>query len=300
MSALWQITFTMDDDPNVFAEMVFAAVDAEAISTHQDDLDQPWNVTIITADEPQPERVDLALSQATIITGLNAPSIAISAVPDKDWLEENRSDFPPLDIGSFWIYGSHVTDSIPLGKIGLRINAGQAFGSGTHATTHGCISMLESHCPKRDKLSIADIGCGSGILAMAAAKLCPDAVIVAVDNDPLAVDTTAENIITNSVNHNIFCGISEGYDDDLVQSRAPFDVILANILPSPLISMAGDATRALASGGRLILSGLMTQHRDDVLAAHTANGLVLMDSVTFNGWVTLVLEKPDGGSLGPS
>ncbi len=291
MAQLWQLQFTMDEQPDVFVEMLMAAMDAETATTHQDDLDEPWQVAIFTENQPDQSQVDRALQEAENIAGIPAPQVVITAVEDKDWLLENRKSFPPLDIASFWIYGDHITDPIPDGKIGLKINAGQAFGSGTHATTHGCVTMLEKHCPDQVDLTIADIGCGSGILAMAAAKLHPTSQIIAVDNDILAVDTTQENIENNNVAAMIKTGLSDGYAADLVQENAPFDVILANILPTPLMAMAKDAATALAEDGILILSGLMEQHQDDVVKAHEEEGLALMDQLNVNGWMTLVMTK---------
>ena len=297
MTALWQLQFTMDQSPDVFVEMLMAAVDSETVTTHQDDLDQPWHVSIITPTEPSQGQIDRALEQAEMIAGVAAPTITVDAIAPKDWLLENRKSFPPLDIASFWVYGDHITDPVPAGKIGLKINAGQAFGSGTHATTHGCVTMLEAHGPKADAsmgegLRIADIGCGSGILAMAAAKLHPSSHIIAVDNDILAVETTAENARNNHVDAIMTCGLSDGYQDQLVQSHAPYDVILANILPTPLMAMAGDAASALKSGGILILSGLMEQHQPDVVQAHEDQGLAVVDHLNVNGWMTLVMTKP--------
>ena len=163
MAQLWQLQFTMDDHPDVFVEMLMAAMDSETATTHQDDLDEPWQVAIFTENQPDQNQVDRALQEAENIAGIPAPQVVITAVENKDWLLENRKSFPPLDIASFWVYGDHITDPIPDDKIGLKINAGQAFGSGTHATTHGCVTMLEKHCPNHVDLTIADIGCGSGI-----------------------------------------------------------------------------------------------------------------------------------------
>ena len=302
MAGLWQLQFTMDHNPDVFVEMLMAAAGAETATTHQDDLDQPWQVAIITEIKPQQDQIDIALSEAEHISGITAPKVTLIALEQKDWLLENRKSFPPLDIASFWVYGDHIIDPVPAGKIGLKINAGQAFGSGTHATTHGCVLMLETHCPRRnpsgddgsggDDLLIADIGCGSAILAMAAAKLHPSSQIIAVDNDILAVETAQENIENNNVADVISCGLSDGYNAPLVQNQAPFDVILANILPTPLIAMAPDATAALKTGGILILSGLMEQHETDVVSAHQAQGLTLVDRLNVNGWMTLVMSKP--------
>ena len=291
MSDLWQITFMVPDAADEIAEMMQAAVDAEGISIHRDDDNDPWFVMLITATEPEEAHVNNSLATACEVMGQATTTAGITLLPSRDWLAENRKSFPPLDIGRFWIYGAYVTDPVPEGKIGLKIDAGQAFGSGTHATTYGCIMMLEKYCPERAGLKMADIGCGSGILAMAAAKIKPDADIIAVDNDPLAVETTRENAADNGVGSIIRFDLSDGYKADLVQNNAPYDVILANILPSPLIEMAPDAIPCLAEGGIIILSGLLDDQQDKVITAHEKLGLTLKDNLVHNGWATLVMEK---------
>ncbi|MCE2516859.1 MAG: 50S ribosomal protein L11 methyltransferase [Alphaproteobacteria bacterium] len=290
MTDLWQISLTVTDQADVFSEMIDAAVDAETLSTHRDHDDEPWQVMLITTHAPDKAAVARAIGEAERITGLAASGLSVVGLPPTDWLAENRKSFPPLDIASFWIYGNYVTDPVPDGKIGLKIDAGEAFGSGTHATTHGCVAMLERHCPAIEGLTIADIGCGSGILAMAAAKLHPQAVIIAVDNDPIAVEVAAQNCADNDVGF-IKTGLSDGYKAELVQSHAPYDVILANILPNPLIEMSEDAVAALAADGVIILSGLMTMHRDKVVTAHESLGLRLIDHMVVNDWVTLVMGR---------
>lgn len=291
MTDLWQVSFTTDENPEILVEILMAALDAETVTIHQDDLDEPWQTALILPYQPDQDQVHFAADQASIATGQQKPEITISKLPKKDWLLENRKSFPALSISSFWVYGSHISDPIPNGMIGLKINAGLAFGSGSHATTHGCVVMLEKHCPAQAELAIADIGCGSGILAMAAAKIRPSSHVIAVDNDILAVETTAENCIHNSVDTIVKIGLSDGYKDTLVQSNAPYDVVLANILPSPLIDMAQDAEQVLDQDGVLILSGLMVKHKDDVVAAYQKIGLSLIDDMTVDGWMTLVMKK---------
>ncbi len=284
----WQIDLTAESHAAIFAEMVEAAADADAVTFYQPNDDAPWQVTVLTHTLPDAAKINAALLVASEIAGTAPPLAEITALPTQDWLAENRKAFPPLDIGKFWIYGSHITASVPAGKIGLKINAGQAFGSGSHATTHGCMVMLEKH-GNNNAAKIIDIGCGSGILAMAAARLYPDAVVIAVDNDIKAVDMVVENCTHNDLTARITAGLSDGYDSDLVRDSAPYDIILANILPNPLIEMAHDAALVLAPRGRLILSGLLDSQQDKVIAGHEIHGLSLIDSFSHNGWATLVM-----------
>jgi ribosomal protein L11 methyltransferase len=290
MARQWQIEFRTPDYADVFAEMVEAAADAESVSSHCGD---DWHVLVITAGKPDGDKVKFALDQARQITGVEASGVDITPLPVVDWLAENRKSFPPLEIGPFWVYGDHVAIPVPTGKIGLKIDAGGAFGSGSHGTTRGCAMMLAKHCPDAKRLKIADIGCGSGILAMAAAKLRPDATIVAVDNDQIAVDVAADNFKQNDVAF-IHRGQSDGYGAELVKKYTPYDVITANILPKPLTEMAGDAAACLALQGVLIVSGLMEMHRRDVIAAHQSAGLELIDSESIDDWTVLVMQKKAG------
>jgi ribosomal protein L11 methyltransferase len=291
MADLWQITFMIPDQTDMVSEIMQAALDAEGCTIYRDDDADPWHVMLITATEPDENHVKKTLAMACDLTGQPQASVEMAMVPSRNWLTENRKSFPPLDIGSFWIYGSYVDDPVPEGKIGLKVDAGQAFGSGTHATTYGCIMMLEKHCPKQSDLKIADIGCGSGILAMAAAKIRSDARIIAADHDSRAVKTTCENANDNGVSTNITVDFSDGYKADLLQDIAPFDVIMANILPGPLIEMASDAVSCLADGGIIILSGLLENQQNKVISAHQALGLELVDRLVHDGWVSLVMRK---------
>ena len=295
MTDRWQVTFTVPDQADIITEMLEASLDVdlivESMSIHRDDDHDPWFVMLITLGAPDKSHLNNALNDACRIAGQPQAKAHITPLPTRDWLAENRKSFPPLDIGRFWIYGDYVNDPVPAGKIGLKIDAGQAFGSGSHATTYGCIMMLEKHCPDGGGLSIADIGCGSGILAMAAAKICSDAKIVAVDNDPLSVDTTRDNAAENGVGAMISVDLSDGYKARLVQENAPYDVILANILPTPLIEMAQDASQCLPDDGVLILSGLLEDQQKKVAEAYVNHGLKLLDSLTHNGWSTLVMGK---------
>lgn len=313
MQPLWEIRLEVPGDAETWADMLAAACDTETVSYHRDHDDAPWRISAITETEPDPKRLHAAMVAARMVTGLVTGSVTgspasitpasimpsmpiVESLADRDWLAENRKSFPPLDIASFRVYGSHITDPVPAGRIGLLIDAGQAFGSGTHASTHGCVTMLEKYLDRHAASSVADIGCGSGILAMAAAKLNPHCRIIAVDNDPVAVRVAADNAAINGVAGSITCGVSDGYQAALVADHAPYQVILANILPSPLMEMAADATACLAPDGVLIVAGLMDIHVDDVQQSHEAHGLTLRDSMIFNDWATLVFSHKGEGS----
>lgn len=290
----WQISFVITggaaESGHIFADLLDAALESEAVTLHRDDGDDmPWQITLLTDEKPDQAKVSTAIAEAENLSGSKASDLNITPLEQKDWLAENRKSFPPLEIGHFWVYGTHVKDPVPEGRIGLCLDAGQAFGSGSHATTMACMTMMERHLPRDGDLSVADIGCGSGILAMGAAKWNPFAEIIAVDNDIKSVETTDENAARNEVAFAITSGLSEGYAAPLVQEGAPFDLIFANILPGPLIAMADDAAKALAPDGMLILSGLLDHQAGDVIAAHEAKGLVPVDSIIISGWAALAM-----------
>ena len=296
MPDCWEIRLSVADHAEVYADLVAAACDAEAVSYHREDEGDDWQVSVITRTEPSETALSRAVGEAASITGTGQPRRTVTALPERDWLEENRRSFPPIDIGSFHIRGSHVASPVPEGRIPILLDAGQAFGSGTHATTRGCLAMLERCLEGADggRLRIADIGCGSGILALAAAKLLPEARIVAVDNDPVAVGVAEDNAAANGAAASIAFGVSDGYGAALVREHAPFDVVMANILPSPLIAMAPDAAACLAPGGALVVSGLNGGHEGGVVAAHEAAGLAEVGRISLDGWVTLVFRLAGG------
>lgn len=290
--SIWQVTLKLTGEQDIAGEILQAASDADTVSFLRDQDDEPWDVICICQAIPDQMRLDLAAQVLKTDFAMQLTQPVISAVPDIDWLQKNWLDMKPLDIGRFWIYGTHITDDVPTGKTGIQLDAGMAFGTGNHATTHGCILLAEKHIKPHGNVMIADIGAGSGILAMAAAKINPSSRIIAVDNDPVAVAVMQENVTHNNTEDQITCGISDGYQSALVADHMPYDVIMANILPLPLIAMADDAAKALGEGGKIILSGLNLKHADEVIAAHEAAGLSHVESLPIGDWMAVLMEKP--------
>jgi ribosomal protein L11 methyltransferase len=211
---------------------------------------------------------------------------------NRDWLAESYQALPPFTVGSFYIYGSHYDGEKPDDKIPLLIEAATAFGSGEHGTTSRCILAIE-HVKNAgfNPRNILDMGCGSGILAIAAAKLWPNVPNFAADNDPECVVVTKRHMISNNV-ETIHAYQSEGYEEQSpVWKDAPYDFIIANILAGPLIEMAPEQSKALASGGYLILSGTLQEQGERVLNAYTPHGLKLIKEFPGDEWVTLLLQK---------
>ena len=163
--------------------------------------------------------------------------VKVAPVAAADWLARTAEGFPAQPIGRFWVHGSHIAGPPPAGTLPIRLDAGLAFGSGEHASTQGCLLALERLASRRRFRRILDLGCGSGILAIAAARLWP-ARVIAADNDPVAVGVARANALSNGVGHRIRALASEGYRNPLVRAGGPYELIVANILADPLCELA--------------------------------------------------------------
>lgn len=235
----------------------------------------------------RPDEVALALLAASC----GARPFAVSEVPDKDWVAEVKRELAPIEAGRFFLYGSHDADKVPENCVPLLIEAAMAFGTGHHGTTKGCLIAL-------DKLAnegfvgrnVADIGCGTAVLAMAAAKIWPYKVL-ASDIDEVATDTARANIALNGLAERIEVVTCAGFDHPVLHEAAPFDLVLANILKGPLVDLAPDMDRNIAAGGYAILSGLLNTQADDVINAYTAENFELVDQIILGEWSSLTLRK---------
>src|SRR5690242_410182 len=218
------------------------------------------------------------------------PALVIERVAERDWLAENQASFPPLSAGRYFIHGSHRREPVPAGRIGLVIDAATAFGTGEHATTQGCLLALDRLARQGRMLRVLDMGTGTGILAIAAAKTWRRQVR-ARDIDAEAVRVTSRNAAVNGVAALVDVRRSDGYRDRFLRRAGRFGLVLANILARPLMLMAADLARALAPGGTAVLSGLLARQEPAVLAAHCAQGLTLRRRIAIAGWHTLVLRR---------
>lgn len=247
-----------------------------------------WMVEATNRVEPDMAFLQTLINEAANTNALEAPSLFCEKLPDEDWLEQTWKNFPPREVGCFYIYGSHTKkEVIPDGFIGMEINAATAFGSGEHETTTGCLETLsELHRNGFEPKNPLDMGCGSGVLAMAIAKLW-NIPILAVDNDPESVRVTAQNAETNNCSHLIHPLCNEGFDGSIVQNQGPFDLIVANILAGPLCYMAPDMVKNAVPGAKIILSGLLTRQIEEVSAAYMTTGAHLENTKKIGDWATL-------------
>ena len=214
-------------------------------------------------------------------------------LPDRDWVAENQRSFRPFAVGSFWVHPSHDADGMPAGLLPLRIDAGMAFGTGTHATTRGCLEML-AMLDARDIANAVDVGCGSGILAIAMAKLWRRPVIGG-DNDAEAVEIAGDNAALNGVGDLCRFVHAIGLHHDALQALKPYDLIVANILAGPLMELSESFSAAVRPGGRALLSGLLLEQADDILAVYRRWGFALESHVDLETggatWRTLLLKR---------
>lgn len=214
-------------------------------------------------------------------------------LPDVDWVAENQRSFRPFAVGPFWVHPSHAVDGQPAGLLPLRIDAGLAFGTGTHATTRGCLEMLAKLDPI-ETANAVDVGCGSGILAIAMAKLWRRPVLGG-DNDAEAVTVAMENADLNGVGELCRFTVAAGLNAPELAACAPYDLIVANILAGPLADLSESFAAAVRPGGRVLLSGLLVEQAALILSTYSRRGLVFerrLDLETGGAWWrTLLLRR---------
>ena len=249
--------------------------------------DTLFQVEALTLERPDRAAIEKAFATVADEQGLAAPSLTIESVPRIDWLAEVEKGFEPVRAGRFGIHGSHAARP-PGVRLAIRIDAGLAFGTGHHESTTGCLLALDRLGRGMRPRACLDMGSGSGVLAIACAKLWR-APTLAVDIDPLAVATGAANGRANGVAPLIRSLTADGFGKRTVAAAGPFDVICANILARPLRRMAPHLARHLASGGRAILSGLLVRQEAGVLAAYRASGLTLDFRIRQGAWSTLIV-----------
>ncbi|TCS63562.1 50S ribosomal protein L11 methyltransferase [Varunaivibrio sulfuroxidans] len=269
----------------------------QVITWYVEDDAASWRMEGFCADAPSDDALAAALSRAAKANAVPCPAFAVQCQQSDDWVAENQKQFPPFSVGRFFIHGTHFDAAAPVGKMAMCINPGAAFGSGQHATTAGCLRALDDLAKERKFARPLDMGCGSGILAMAMARLWRVRVI-AVDIDPIAIPVTVENAGRNALGRYVRAFQSHGYRSRGVCRGGPYDLIVSNILARPLMKMANALECHLAPGGVAVLSGLLERDTSRVLEAYRRRGLFLMRKISMDGWDTLVLSRPGGAPWG--
>lgn len=261
-----------------------------AVSFFFDEMAGVWILEGLRERGRRESELSAALALAEQISGI-APPLDRSTLPAGGWLAHSFAGFPEQIIGDhFVIQGSHIKSKPSGCRIDIRLDAGLAFGSGEHETTRGCLLALERMSRGRQRCRILDLGTGSGVLAIAAAKLLYRRVL-ASDIDQRSVIVAAQNAARNNVAPFVHVIRGDGWRNKIVRHRGPYDLVFANILARPLAAMAHELALNLAPGGIAILSGLLRSQERFVLTAHRRHGLWLCDRIHMGGWTTLVLQK---------
>jgi ribosomal protein L11 methyltransferase len=286
----WRVVFDVPMSAAATAEESFTDLALAVSGFETDEKNEIWTIDVLCADKPDEAEFMRRLSVIAKLHGFSAPSPRVEQVVQQDWLAAVARDFPPLSVGRFYVHGAHVVKPPPYGMIAIQVDAGAAFGSGEHGTTRTCLEALEWLARRHSFSRVLDLGCGSGILAIAAAKLW-HAEVLAADIDSVAVRVSAENVRINRVSAQVKSVVSDGYASGEIKRRQPFDLIIANILARPLVSLAADLARALAPGGVAVLSGLLVDQETMVRSAHQLQGLRLHKRFVHQGWCTLVIGR---------
>jgi len=238
--------------------------------------------------ETPPDGVVLALLAAVH----GAADFVVSEVPETDWVAHVRRELAPVEAGRFFVYGSHDADRVPEGREALLIEAAMAFGTGHHGTTKGCLLALDLLLSEGWKADhVADIGCGTAVLAMAAARVWPGAEVLASDIDPVAVDVALANVQANALSGRVECLVAEGLGHPRLAAAAPFDLIFANILKGPLLALAPGLCESLRAGGYAILSGILNEQAAEIIERYARLGMNVSHRQEIGDWTTLTLEK---------
>ncbi|WP_019221494.1 50S ribosomal protein L11 methyltransferase [Bartonella senegalensis] len=223
------------------------------------------------------------------ILSIDPDKINREVLPNIDWVQKSLEGLKPVHAGPFFLHGNHHRNNIPPDVLPIEIEANQAFGTGHHGTTAGCLEIIAKILHNENPQNALDLGTGSGVLAIGIAMLKPISVL-ASDIDPVAIQVAQHNIELNGVKKYITAVSATGFNHDEIASRAPFDLIVANILANPLIELAQEMVQALQKGGSLILSGILEEQHDHVLETYVKQGLTHFETHHCQGWVTIHLK----------
>ncbi|MEJ8574272.1 50S ribosomal protein L11 methyltransferase [Microbaculum marinum] len=288
--AIYRVRIQADDEAeaDAISDALGYALFPETSAVGMIETDKGWFAEAFYTDEPEEAAIRAILERATGRPAANR-RIVCEALADRNWVKDSLEALPPVFAGRFAVFGHHDKARIPANAIPIEIEAGQAFGTGHHGTTLGCLTALDRLSRRGRFTRPLDVGCGTGVLAIAAAKLLR-VPVAATDIDPIAVALTRENAAKNGVAALVRAVTADGVGAQAVKSGAPYDLVLANILAKPLVALAPAIRPLMARGTVVILSGLLTTQRREVEAAWRARGCVPMFRIVLDGWATLVLE----------
>jgi ribosomal protein L11 methyltransferase len=286
----WKIELRV---PGAAVDQLAAAIEpyGGALSYFEVPGSSDWTVEAYAPGMPDRAALGAAVAAAAAAAGIAVPEVQCGPLPDIDWLAENRRSFKPIAIGRYFVHPTHYDGAVPANARVIMLDAATAFGSGEHETTRGCLSLLGRLGRRMRPGRVLDLGCGSGILSIAAAKTWPCRV-TAADIDPESVRVCSENVVRNGVAGRVMVTESDGLRAAAIRRHGPYDVVLANILAGPLIRLAPALSRSVARPGLLILSGLLAEQVPGVLAAYRRQGLRPIARQRYGEWPSVLLQKP--------
>ena len=289
--SFWKIKLVI---PRATAYIFEGALERFALATSSFEIKGSDSLRLISYSASMPDRIslDAAIAVAAAAAGVDEPNTICEPLPETDWLTENRASFEPKHVGKFCICPTHHKSAVSANDKVIRLDAATAFGSGEHESTAGCLLMLSKLARNFRPKRILDLGCGSGILSIAAAKNWTKK-IMAVDIDPEAVKVARANARMNRVHAYVTVKESNGLTGRWVAQAGPFDLVIANILSGPLIKLAANLAGHIERSGFIVLSGLLSHQRSAVLNVYRGHGLLLVKTYQLGDWVTLLLKRPE-------
>ena len=285
-ATLWSVTIPASkSDAERIADALDCLLDPEPVSIalHENPVATTWTVTAHYETQPNLENIRAHLAGQSLPAGIHCAQL-----PDVDWVAKSLEHLSPIRTKRFFVAGSHHAQQAPAGKIPLTIEAGQAFGTGHHETTLGCLKQLEDRLKSKQFDKVLDLGTGTGVLALAIAKLTHRHVI-ASDIDPIAVEVAKSNAKTNMLLPFLTCVAAAGFQSPFLRQSGPYDLIVANILARPLVRLAPDMRENLAEGGTVLLSGLLSSQERMVLNAYLLCGFRFVHRLQIGDWTVLEL-----------
>ena len=294
MSASWKLTLPCTRaEAEAIAHADDPADGVVLMTTEEDEAADRWRLDVYFEGEPEAALVDTVralVPSASAVAGKPEP------VPDADWLTLSQAGLEPVRAGRFFVHTALHAHAVPPGVQAFRIEASRAFGTGHHETTTGCLMMLDAMKRRGARVdTLIDIGTGTGLLAFAALHLWPRAYATATDIDPVSIEVTAENAAINAVptgqrQGRVAIDVADGTGSALVQRRAPYDLIIANILADPLIALAPDISAIAAPRAQVVLAGLLTRRAASVARAYRRQGFRVAERMVLGDWTILRLR----------